>query len=105
MQFMSKASTLAMKMLVSLILGCYTLESASDCGCCLPSNPQYYNCKYTGCGCSCCSRTLNPTWADCVADWSICCSLDTWENGSGNYHPMYIGVDWVSGAGCCALCN
>eukprot|EP00957_Ditylum_brightwellii_P002098 161640-Ditylum_brightwellii.AAC.1 len=85
--------------------GCCTFKSASNYRCCLNVNPDSQpadSFTESGCGCSCCSDAIHPTWAGCVADWKNCCQC---EYNQVNYCPMYIGVDWQSDASYCTLCN
>uniref|UniRef100_A0A6V2MBC9 Uncharacterized protein n=1 Tax=Ditylum brightwellii TaxID=49249 RepID=A0A6V2MBC9_9STRA len=126
MQFLSITSTLAMKMLLSLVLGLFCAVDAEELSgkckrtyCSQRNNPEYIDkgcCTLksaSDCGCcldsndyycSKCSPTLHPTWADCVNDWSNCCVIH-WHNSYGHFRPFYIGVDWQYGANCCAVCN
>eukprot|EP00957_Ditylum_brightwellii_P104465 7958257-Ditylum_brightwellii.AAC.1 len=53
-------------------------------------------------GSSRCTESLHPTWESCVKDWANCCQE---HNAYTNDRPMYYGVDWVSDASCCQLCN
>mmetsp|Transcript_54572 Transcript_54572/g.81278 ORF Transcript_54572/g.81278 Transcript_54572/m.81278 type:complete len:174 (-) Transcript_54572:47-568(-) len=71
---------------------CCTFGSASECSCCLPNHlkPNPYGIF--------CSASNYPTWESCVSNWSDCC-------GSFSERPSYEGVDWVSDASCCQLCN
>uniref|UniRef100_A0A7S4RK73 C-type lectin domain-containing protein n=1 Tax=Ditylum brightwellii TaxID=49249 RepID=A0A7S4RK73_9STRA len=73
---------------------CCTFGSVSDCSCCLPNKNGVYSSK--------CSDTWLPTWESCVNSWSTNCCVSI---GGYYYRPGYKGVDWVSDASCCQLCN
>eukprot|EP00957_Ditylum_brightwellii_P035418 2685396-Ditylum_brightwellii.AAC.1 len=77
--------------LQNLYGNCCTFGSALECGCCLPDKN-----KNPSSGCN--SSNEYPTWESCVNDWNGGCCVNGWR-------PMYYGVDWVSDASCCVLCN